>query len=100
MCRGCKLHFCDQSKEWVEMSGDERQRFLLPVIISGDVAGFLLIGALWAYSKCVVKMPIDLKFSAFFLVFLPPLVVWFSFRAAQVFRSVHRYNARENTPAK
>lgn len=82
------------------MSRDERQRFLLPVIISGDIAGFLLIGVLWAYSRFVVGMPIDLKFSAFFLVSLSPLVFWFSFRAVQVFRSVHRYNARENKPAK
>jgi hypothetical protein len=82
------------------MSRDERQTFLLPVIISGDIAGFLLMGVLWAYAKFVVRMPIDLKLSAFFLVFLSPLAFWFSFRAAQVFRSVHRYNPRENTPAK
>jgi hypothetical protein len=98
-CGHCKLKFLDHSKEWPEMGGDERQRLLLPVIVSGYTAAFILIGALWLYSVFVLKMQIDLRFSAFFLAFLFPVVSWFSFRVVQVLRSVHRYNAREKTPA-
>jgi hypothetical protein len=92
--------FCDGSQEWPEMSSDERQRFLLPVIVSGYIAAFILIGGLWLYSTFVLKMPSDLKYSAFLLTFALPVVPWFCFRAMQVFRSLHRYNARENTPTK
>jgi hypothetical protein len=81
------------------MGCDERQRLLLPVIVSGCTAAFILIGALWVYSVFVLKMRIDLRFSAFFSAFLFPVASWFSFRVVQVLRSVHRYNAREKTPA-
>jgi hypothetical protein len=98
-CWHCKLKFLDHSKEWPEMSGDERQRFLLPVIVSGYTAAFILIGDLWVYSVFVLKMQIDLRFSAFFLTFSFPVVSWFSFRVVQVLRAVHRYSAQEKTPA-
>jgi hypothetical protein len=90
--------FCDGSQEWPEMSNDDRQRLLLPVIVSGYIGAFILIGGLWSYSTFVLKMPSDLKYSAFLLTFALPIVPWFCFRAMQVFRSLHRYNARENTP--
>jgi hypothetical protein len=98
-CRHCKLKSLNPSKEWPEMGGDERQRFLLPVLVSGYRAAFILIGALWVYSVFALKMQIALKISAFFLAFLFPVVSWCSFRVVQVLCSVHRYNAREKTPA-
>jgi hypothetical protein len=98
-CGHCKLKLLDHSKEWPEMGGDQRQRFLQPVIVSGYAAAFILIGAIWVYSVLVLKMEIDLGFSAFFWAFLFPVVSWFSFCVVQVLRSVHRYNTREKTPA-
>lgn len=99
-CWHCKLVFLDGSQEWKEMSSDERLRFLLPVTVSGYIAVFLLIGGLELYTTLILKMPSALKYSAFLVTFALPVVPWFCFRALQVYRSVHRYNARENTPTR
>jgi hypothetical protein len=93
VCWHCKQVFCDGSKEWPKMTGDERQHFLLPVSVAGWLAGtFVVMGMLifvfWnGPSASVTNVWILGVLSA-------PLALWFAYRGFQIFRSIRRYNQR------
>jgi hypothetical protein len=76
------------------MSGKDRRLFLFPITIIGWLRAPLVILELvaWVSSETKEKVPFD--YILFFSMFVPPLVIWFGFRAWQISRSVHRYNER------
>ena len=96
-CWHCKEVFWDGSNEWPEMSGKDRQLFLVPITVAGFLGAFVLIGTLVVYSSFVFKTSVDFPYRALFLVFGSPLLFWFGFRALQINRSIRRYNARGKT---
>jgi hypothetical protein len=93
-CWHCRMIFRDGSSEWPEMNNSDRQRFVLPITITGFLGSFLLILGLMLWASLVLKDSGNFEYRLFFYIFGIPLVLWFSFRAWQIHRSVHRYNSR------
>lgn len=96
-CWHCKNVFWDGSNEWPEMSGEERERFILPISIVGYIGGLMWLGVL--YASLVLREKMSLGYSDVFLwvAFVAPLGGWFIFRFVQVIRSIRRYNDRGQT---
>ena len=86
--------FWDGSNEWLEMSTEDRQLFLLPITIAGYIGAFLVIAGLYAYAVVAIRKPANWGDLIFFLTLALPIGFWFCSRSVQVIRSVHRYNRR------
>jgi hypothetical protein len=93
-CWHCKQIFWDGSNEWPEMSSEDQHLFLLPITIAGYIAGFLVVGGLYAYLLVISKKHPSWNELSFLLALAAPIGLWFCFRGLQVIRSVHRYNGR------
>jgi len=94
-CWHCRRVFWNGSNEWPEMSREEQELFLFPITIIGYlgaylvISGLLVLGSFWAERKFLLGGALFLL-----VMFSPPLLAWFGFRAWQIRRSVRRYNER------
>src|SRR5271157_626816 len=97
-CWHCREVFWDGSNEWPEMSGSERELFLLPISVAGWLAGTLVMFVLTLYLSHGKKADVirGLLFNSPLLI---PLVLWFGIRWWQIARSMRRYNQRGSVKA-
>ena len=80
-CWHCKRVSSDGSCEWPEMSGKDRRLFLFPITRAP-----LVILGLVAWVAMETKEKVLFDYILFFSVLVPPLVIWFGFRAWQISR--------------
>jgi hypothetical protein len=95
----CKKRFYDDSQEWPEMSGKDRQLFLVPISVAGWLGGTIIIGAIAAYVM-YLSPSFEQAFAGAFIVviLLIPLLFWFGYCGLHaVGSSVQRFRKRENS---
>ncbi len=94
VCRQGELTFWDGSLEWPEMNSKEQRLFLLPITSIDFVGAFLVILGLVVWRSISTRENLLFDYTAVFLIFVPPLTIWFGVRAWQINRSIRRYNER------
>jgi hypothetical protein len=94
-CWHCDQTFWDGSNEWPEMNSGQRRLFLLPITIVGYIGAFLVIFGLVVWTSVSSEDKVLFDYRLFFLIFILPLVGWFTFRSWQINRSIRRYNASD-----
>jgi hypothetical protein len=97
-CWKCHNIFWDGSREWPEMSSDDRMLFFLPISVAGWFAGTLVISGILVYT--LYRNGRDSIGNFWLLVaLLVPLVFWLAYRSVQIVRSVRRFNMRGSRKA-
>lgn len=92
-CWRCKKRFYDDSQEWPDMTGKDRQLFLVPILVAGWLGGTTIMGAIAVYAE--YEMPwFEQVFAGVFIVviLLIPLLFWFGYRGLQIMWSVRRFS--------
>ena len=78
-----------------EMRGNDRGLLMFPITILGWLGAFLMILGHIGRESISTRERVSFNYTWFCLIFVPPLVFWFAFRAWQINRSIRRYNERE-----
>jgi hypothetical protein len=96
ICRNCARVFDDGSREWKELDGGLKFRFLFPPGILAIIGGLLLtaIVALLIAPRDVRNFLIGLLIVA---VSLSPAIVWCLIRMISIYRSNRRYEDNPST---